>query len=309
MEGTDLSTVKAAPTPGRRSFAGWLLAGALGFILAYGAPPRAERRFPAPPRPAPTPAPSAELLPHTPVFGPIWPPTEADWLDEIVHDTWVHPLSGPIRRMPVSDSRIFGAERPGDRPGECRHGHCGVDIGGEIWGEHVLAAHDGVVDRVQRGPNDDHGGVYIRLGHRGGTIFTQYFHLAAAARWVQPGVSVAAGDVIGLLGDTGVKDSTAHLHFTISVRPSKDYPEMYMDPEPLIALWALRIPAQGTVTGLVATQTAPGVPWTKTLRKKLATMKVARKRPTPKRAKPAAAPPPAPSEDADSSAATEQEGE
>src|SRR4051812_19070198 len=96
-----------------------------------------------------------------PTFGPSWPPTENDWLAEIASDAWLHPLDGPARRMPIRDGRVFGAERPGDRPGECRGGHCGVDLGGEVWGEPVHAAHDGIVDRVQRGPNEEHGGLYV----------------------------------------------------------------------------------------------------------------------------------------------------
>jgi hypothetical protein len=162
---------------------------------------------------ATTAAPVAPAEP--PTFGPAWPPTEKDWLAEIASDAWLHPLDGPMRRMPIRDARVFGAERPGDRPGECRGGHCGVDLGGEVWGEPVHAAHDGIVDRVQRGPNEEHGGLYVRLSHRGGTIFTQYFHLAAIPRWIQPGVKVKIGDVVGLLGDSGVKHSTAHLHFTV----------------------------------------------------------------------------------------------
>jgi hypothetical protein len=144
--------------------------------------------------------------------------------------------------MPIRDSRVFGAERPGDRPIECANGHCGVDIGGEVWGEPVLAAHDGVVDRVVRGPNEDRGGLYVRLSHRDGTVFTQYFHLAAIPRWLEAGRAVRAGEVIGLVGDTGVKQSGPHLHFTISIRPAADQPERYIDPEPLIALWPVHIP-------------------------------------------------------------------
>src|SRR5262249_3521926 len=80
-------------------------------------------------------------------------------------DAWIHPLDGPIRRMPMHDGRVFGAERPGERPVECAGGHCGVDLG-ETWGEPVMAVHDGVIDRVQRGPNPDHGGMYVRIAHR-----------------------------------------------------------------------------------------------------------------------------------------------
>jgi hypothetical protein len=195
--------------------------------------------------------------PEPPVFGPAWPPSESDWIQEIAGDAWIHPLDGPMRRMPVRDGRVFGAERPGDRPGECRAGHCGVDLGGETWGEPVHAAHEGVVDRVQRGPNEDHGGLYVRLAHRDGTIFTQYFHLAAIPRWIQTGTRVKVGDVIGLLGDSGVKHSAPHLHFTVSVKPSKDLVEQYIDPEPLIALWPLRLTV-GSGSAVTA-QAAPGL--------------------------------------------------
>src|SRR5262249_8620196 len=132
----------------------------------------------------------AARMPEAPAgplaFGPPWPPSEDDWLSEIAADAWLHPLDGPTRQMPIRSSRVFGAERPGERPPECRSGHCGVDIG-EGWGAPVHAVHDGVVDRVQRGPNEEHGGLYVRLAHRGGTIFTQYFHLAAIPRAIVPG--------------------------------------------------------------------------------------------------------------------------
>jgi murein DD-endopeptidase MepM/ murein hydrolase activator NlpD len=160
--------------------------------------------------------------------------------------------------MPVSDSRVFGAERPGERPGECFSGHCGVDLAGP-WGEPVHAAHDGVVERVQRGANEEHGGLYVRLTHRDGTIITQYFHLAAIPRWIEPGSHVKVGEVIGLLGDSGVRHSAPHLHFALSVRPSSALPEKYIDPEPLIALWPLRIPL-GESNVILAAQAAPGVP-------------------------------------------------
>jgi murein DD-endopeptidase MepM/ murein hydrolase activator NlpD len=123
----------------------------------------------------------------------------------------------------------------------------------------VHAAHEGVVDRVQRGPNEEHGGLYVRLAHREGTIFTQYFHLAAIPRRIEPGAHVKVGEVIGLLGDTGVRHSAAHLHFTLSVRPAVSVPEKYIDPEPLIALWPLRI-AIPESNALLTAQAAPGVP-------------------------------------------------
>jgi peptidase M23-like protein len=196
--------------------------------------------------------------PPPPKYGPPWPPTDAEVVTELAQDAWFHPLSGPDRRMPISDGRVFGAERPGERPAEWRSGHCGVDIGGEQWGESVMVAHDGVIDRVVRGPNEEHGGLYVRVAHRNGTVFTQYFHLAAIPRKLVPGMPVRAGDVIGLLGDTGVKESKPHLHFTVSVKPSAELPERYIDPEPLIALWPIRM-GTGHVVGIVA-DAKPGFP-------------------------------------------------
>ena len=194
-------------------------------------------------------------------FGPEWPPTDTDVLAALGRDAWIHPLAGPVRRMPRNDTRVFGAVRPGDRAIECRNGHCGVDLGGEIWGEYVRAVHDGVVDYVQRGANAQHGGEFVRISHRGGTVFTQYFHLAAIPRRIERGVFVKSGDVVGLVGDTGVKDSPPHLHFSVSIKPSPERGyEKYIDPEPLVALWPLRVPIDGGDAGLVTTLADPGLP-------------------------------------------------
>ena len=190
------------------------------FVTPHGGPPGHWRLAHAAPAPTPRPPGPASTWPLPPGwFGPEWPPTETSFLASLGQDAWIHPLSGPVRRMPRADSRVFGAVRPGERPAECRNGHCGVDLGGEIWGEQVHAVHEGVVDFVQRNANPDRGGEFVRLAHRDGTVFTQYFHLAAIPNGLERGVHVKSGDVIGLLGDTGVKESAPHLHFAISVRP------------------------------------------------------------------------------------------
>jgi len=205
-------------------------------------------------------SPSPDLdLAALPVYGPN-PPTERDlaaqFVAEVSRDNWVHPLAGPLRRMPIRDSRVFGASRDGDRPGECRGGHCGVDLG-DRWGEPVYAAHDGIVERVERRAKPN-GGRYVRLAHRDGTIVTGYFHLAAIPRRLEPGVEVHAGEIIGILGETGIEHSDPHLHFAISVRPDPDQKrEVYIDPEPLLALWPLKIPQPD---GSVSADTRPGVP-------------------------------------------------
>ncbi|HJZ88790.1 MAG TPA: M23 family metallopeptidase [Polyangia bacterium] len=186
-------------------------------------------------------------------FGPPWPPSDAFWSAEFAQASWVYPLPGPLRRAPVADRRIFGPERPADRPSQCRSkNRCGIDLGGELWGEHVYAAHDGVVERVHRGSGDEHADVYVRLSHWGRMVFTQYYHLAAIPRGIGPGVHVKAGDVIGLVGDTGSRNARPHLYFSISIRPSSELPEVYWDPEPLIVQWPLRQPTHGSVAGLVS---------------------------------------------------------
>ena len=170
-------------------------------------------------------------------------------------DAWIHPLRGPDRRMPIRDSRVFGANRPGHRPYECKNGHCGVDLGGEAWGEPVLAVHDGVVDHVERGHNPN-GGRYVRLAHDGGKVFTEYFHLAAIPPRVEPGNRIDMGEVVGLVGATGVDHSGPHLHFTISVKPAERLERKFVDPEPLIALWPLKKPI-GCGTGSTVSTTEP----------------------------------------------------
>jgi murein DD-endopeptidase MepM/ murein hydrolase activator NlpD len=183
---------------------------------------------------------------------------DAALVTELAHDTWIHPLAGPTRRMPIIPDAAFGALRPGQRPLECVSGHCGVDIG-NAWGEPVHAVHDGVVDWVNRGPNDLHGGIFVKIAHRDGTLYSWYFHLAAVPRWVQPGAKVKLGQVIGLLGDTGVGRTGAHLHFSLSVKPAKTAKERYIDPESLIAIWPLWV-ANDNEAGRVTTLAAPGTP-------------------------------------------------
>jgi murein DD-endopeptidase MepM/ murein hydrolase activator NlpD len=231
-----------------------------GWLTPHEGPAsRAERQHRRRPPARVTQPAGPELLPPG-WFGPAWPPTDASLLEALGRDAWVHPLAGPIRRMPRLDSRVFGADRPGNRPGECRNGHCGVDLGGEIYGEQVHAVHEGMVDVVQRGPNPDRGGRFVRISHRNGTLFTWYFHLAAIPRGLQRGTYVKAGDVIGLLGDSGVKESAPHLHFALTIRMPKEGFERYIDPEPLLALWPLRVPIDGSEVGLYTILADTGIP-------------------------------------------------
>jgi hypothetical protein len=233
------------------------LAGLAVLVLAMGAG-AAWRRFRAPKPEWISSAPS-ELPPDEkptltgPVYyGPAWPPSDEDWSFTFARtkDSWVYPLPGPNRRLPTDSDRVFRADGSKDWPPTCRQaGACGVELGGELWGEHVYAARDGIIERVQTHSGDDGGGLTVRISHFGGMAFTQYFHLAGTPRHIVRGARVRAGDVIGLLGDTGVKDGRRHLHFALSTKPSSAFAEVYWDPSPLMTGWPLHHPSQGTVAG------------------------------------------------------------
>ena len=177
---------------------------------------------------------------------------------------WTYPLPGPSRRAPAADDRLFATD-PHPHRTVCRTpGACGVALGGQLWGEHVYATLDGVVDRAAPGGADEHGGGYVRIAHLGGMVFTHYFHLAAIPRGVVRGARVSAGEVIGLVGDTGTGSEKPgprpHLHFALSIRPSAEWPETFWDPTPLMATWPLRVPPHGSVAGLVAATDTMEIP-------------------------------------------------
>ena len=202
--------------------------------------------------------------PEPTYYGPAWPPTDADWSFAFDRARWAYPLPGPSRRAPAADDRLFATD-PHPHRTVCRTpGTCGVALGGQLWGEHVYAALDGVVDRAAPGGADEHGGGYVRIAHLGGMVFTHYFHLAAIPRGVVRGARVSAGEVIGLVGDTGTGSEKPgphpHLHFALSIRPSAEWPETFWDPTPLMATWPLRVPPHGSVAGLVAATDTMEIP-------------------------------------------------
>jgi len=150
---------------------------------------------------------------------------------------WYHPLAGPRRALPWSESRRFGAVRPQPRPAECELGHCGVDLGSTL-GEPVFAVFEGVVERIERDENaGGRAGRYIRIGHQDGRIVTRYIHLDTIRSDLHEGDRVHGGQLIGRIGRTGVEHSGPHLHFGLSKRDAGR--ETYIDPEPYLHDWKL----------------------------------------------------------------------
>jgi len=233
----------------------WL---ALAILVLVAAGVNTVRRYRAP-APEWISGDSPEPLPSTPEpgpqpYGPAWPPTDDEWATWFAMLPWSFPLPGPVRHSVSPDGAVYGpasTEKQHHRL-VCRTaGHCGVNLGGALWGEHVYAALDGVVDRVVGAGRDERGGQYVRIAHLGGLVFTQYFHLAGMPRTLFRGSHVKAGDLIGLLGDTGTDDGRKRLYFALSARPSPTLPEVYWDPSPWMGSWPLRLPPNGTVAGLV----------------------------------------------------------
>lgn len=112
--------------------------------------------------------------------------------------------AAPVDGKRVCPTRNFfygagwGADR-GDRP------HTGIDMGGRR-GSLILAIEDGVIDRTKR---QDNGALQIVMRGTSGAKF-YYGHMDVVL--VEGGQRVRAGDVIGLMGDSG-SPGAVHLHF------------------------------------------------------------------------------------------------
>lgn len=104
--------------------------------------------------------------------------------------------------------------------------HDGIDLG-EIEGEPVYAVADGTVESCGEARR---GGIYVRIVHTDCDVQrTGYCHLSSLAQWVQPGVDVRRGQIIGYVGHTGASRGD-HLHFQAWVWDGDGYRDV--DPLP-----------------------------------------------------------------------------
>lgn len=152
------------------------------------------------------------------------------------------PLTSPLwtdKSYPYGSTR-GGALRP----------HTGVEFGVDT-GTPVLAIAPGTVvvagsdAQVAYGPQTDFYGNLVVVELDGATpLFVLYGHLSAVS--VAVGQPVAAGDVLGLSGASGVADGP-HLHFEVRVGEN-DYGATR---NPL--LWLAPLPQMGVVAGRVVT--------------------------------------------------------
>lgn len=90
--------------------------------------------------------------------------------------------------------------------------HKGLDYHANI-GVPVLAAGDGEI--VELKYREDYGNMIV-INHGGG-VFTRYAHLASFGRGLTLGVTVRAGDPLGLMGNSAGYQIPIHLHYEVLV--------------------------------------------------------------------------------------------
>ena len=119
------------------------------------------------------------------------------------------PINTPLGVLLGLDERSVAALKKAAR-GPCASClHQGIDLVAPA-GTPIHAAADGVVSGAA--PNGPYGN-WVRIEHAG-KLATVYGHLEKFAAHIEPGRTVAQGDVIGLVGNTG-HSTGAHLHFEL----------------------------------------------------------------------------------------------
>lgn len=121
------------------------------------------------------------------------------------------PVNTPLGVLLGLDERSVAALKKAAR-GPCASClHQGIDLVAPA-GTPIHAAADGVVSGAA--PNGPYGN-WVRIEHAG-RLATVYGHLERFAAHIEPGRTVAQGDVIGLVGNTG-HSTGAHLHFELRI--------------------------------------------------------------------------------------------
>lgn len=88
--------------------------------------------------------------------------------------------------------------------------HKGLDFHADT-GATILAAGDGQI--VELKYRDDYGNMIV-IDHGGG-VFTRYAHLASFGKGLSPGVTVRAGEPVGLMGNSAAYRIPIHLHYEL----------------------------------------------------------------------------------------------
>jgi murein DD-endopeptidase MepM/ murein hydrolase activator NlpD len=119
----------------------------------------------------------------------------------------------------------FNLEPPGFG---AAHFHAGVDIA-NAEGTPIFAADDGIVVAAEESTLNGHSigyGRHVIIAHHNG-MMSLYGHLSAYS--VKVGQSVHQGDLIGIMGSTGMSTGS-HLHFELRVNSTPVDPMPYLPP-------------------------------------------------------------------------------
>ena len=136
---------------------------------------------------------------------------------------WAPPAAaadGPGPDVCPAENFWVGAGWGADRG---RRSHTGIDLGGKR-GSRIFAVEDGRIDRTKLQSN---GAIQIVMRGKSGSMY-YYGHMDEVL--IKGGQRVRAGDVIGLMGDTG-SPGQVHLHFEYWKSGRESDP---VDPEPLV---------------------------------------------------------------------------
>jgi murein DD-endopeptidase MepM/ murein hydrolase activator NlpD len=142
----------------------------------------------------------------------------------------------PAQRLGIDGELIFPVDPTGGdlvMPNGYREGvHKGIDIGNgcsDGRGRLLIACTDAVVNSIEQSTRP---GKYITLRDRSDNYY-RYHHLDEFIGGMEVGDAVSAGQVIGLMGNTG-NTIWAHVHFEVwrqSLNPGIGFP---VDPLPLL---------------------------------------------------------------------------
>lgn len=128
-----------------------------------------------------------------------------------------------------SDYRDRNMERPD---------HNGIDINSvDINGvyhrdeayHYIIASKDGIVIKSYLSTGERAAGEYVIIDHGDGFV-TKYMHMYEGTRTVSEGETVKQGQIIGIMGNTGISDGT-HLHFQIELNGEVVDPLQYVSAE------------------------------------------------------------------------------
>ncbi len=158
-----------------------------------------------------------------------WPTPSTAWEQGRGIEAFVQPtVSGE------AESGLFGCVR-----GNGLQFHEGLDIkpvrrdkSGEA-ADAVTAAMDGIVRHINTKPGDSSYGRYVVLEHPGlqPAVYTLYAHLARVDAGLRPGLRVAQGRQLGIMGRSAggyaIPRERAHLHFEIGLRATDSFQAWY----------------------------------------------------------------------------------